>query len=192
MSISIKLINRLNFLKNPAIIAISGFGGAGKSTFANALSSKMDIPIIGVDSFFRGFDIIDYSKWECIDFARLEKEVCLPFLKGNKVIYYRDFDWEANSLGRVKKISHPGKIIIEGIGLFRPDLIDYFSYMIWIDCPIEEAIKRGKRRDKEQYSRPEDPNWDGIWKRNDEEYWSAFKPKDIANEVIKTFKIKIA
>jgi len=186
MSISKKLINRLNLLENPAIIAISGFGGAGKSTFANALSSEMDIPIIGVDSFFRGFDIIDYSKWECIDFARLEKEVCLPFLKGNKVINFRAFDWKVNSLGEFKKISHPGKIIIEGIGLFRPDLIDYFTYMIWIDCPIEEAIKRGKQRDREQYISPQGQNWDGIWRRNDEEYWSVFKPKEIANEAIQT------
>lgn len=184
MTISKKLIDNLNLLKKPAIIAVSGFGGAGKTTFANALSAEMDIPVIGTDSFFRGFDIIEYSNWECIDFTRLEKEVCLPFLRGDEIISYREFDWQTNSPGKYRNIPHRSKIIIEGIGLFRPELTNYFSYMIWIDCPLEEAITRGKRRDREQLISPQDQNWDGIWRSNDEEYWSEFKPKDIANEII--------
>ncbi|MBT3634772.1 MAG: hypothetical protein HN729_08920 [Candidatus Marinimicrobia bacterium] len=186
MTISKKLISTIKMLKVPAIIAVSGFGGAGKSTFTKALSNEVDLPIIGVDSFFRGFDIKNYSKWECFDFARLEKDICLPFLKGNKQIKYRDFDWVNNSTGNMKKFSHSGIIIIEGVGLFRPELINYFSYMIWIDCPIEEAIKRGKQRDLALNITSHDQYWDGIWRRNDEEYWTIYKPKEIANDIIKT------
>jgi uridine kinase len=186
MNISKKLVNTLDLLKAPAIIAVSGFGGAGKTTFANNLSAKMNIPLVSVDSFFRGFEIIEYSKWECIDFSRLEKEVCLPFLNGNQIIVYREFDWIINSIGQYKEISNSGKIIIEGIGLFRPELINYFSYMIWIDCSLNEAIKRGKLRDQKLNISSHDEYWDGIWKRNDEEYWKDFKPKEIANTIIKT------
>lgn len=186
MTNSTKLINTLNLLRDPAIIAVSGFGGAGKSTFANALSMEMNIPIIEVDSFFKGFHITNYSKWECMDFTRLEKDVCLPFSKGTKQIMYQEFDWGNDSPGDMKIIRHHGKIIIEGIGLFRPELLNYFSYMIWIDCPIEEAIRRGKQRELARDNTSQDQYWDGIWRRNDEECWSAFKPEKIADEIIKT------
>ena len=159
MNTPIKITTTGESLKAPAIIAISGFGGAGKSTFANSLGNEMDIPIIRVDSFFLGFDITNYSKWKCFDFARLENEVCLPLLKGNKQISYSEFDWENNSSGKMNKIVHRGKIIIEGVGLFRPELINYFSH--------------------DQY-------WDGIWRRNDEEYWSIYKPKEIAHDIIQS------
>jgi hypothetical protein len=58
--------------------------------------------------------------------------------------------------------------------------------MIWIDCPIEEAIKRGKQRDLALNITSHDQYWDGIWRRNDEEYWTIYKPKEIANDIIKT------
>jgi len=53
--------------------------------------------------------------------------------------------------------------------------------MIWIACPKEGAIKREKQSDGKQYNCPQDQYWDGIWRRNDEEYWSVFKPEEIAN-----------
>ncbi|MBI4088941.1 hypothetical protein HY415_02490 [Candidatus Kaiserbacteria bacterium] len=43
------LIEKLLTLKKPANIAISGFDGAGKSTFANLLGSAINAPIICVD-----------------------------------------------------------------------------------------------------------------------------------------------
>jgi len=47
-----QIIETIHKLKKPYIIAISGFGGSGKSTFANLLASEIDAPIIGVDDFF--------------------------------------------------------------------------------------------------------------------------------------------
>ncbi|MCG3774209.1 MAG: hypothetical protein JW395_1026 [Nitrospira sp.] len=123
----------------------------------------------------------DYSNWDIIDFARLESDVLVPFLAGNATIKYGHFDWSANAMGEIQEIAHDGLLIVEGVGLFRPDLNRYLGYKIWVDCPIEEAILRGKKRDREEYKNPQDESWDGIWKRNDAEYLDAFKPQQAAD-----------
>ena len=53
----------------------------------------------------------------------------------------------------------------------------FFSCTIWIDCPIQEAVERGKRRDREEYNHPQDEYWDSIWKKNDLQCFEEFSPK---------------
>ena len=60
----------------------------------------------------------------------------------------------------------------------------YFNYTIWIDCPIEVAIARGKRRDREDYGISQDENWDGIWRNNDLQYFKRFLPKESADYIL--------
>ena len=50
---------------------------------------------------------------------------------------------------------------------------------------VEEAVARGKKRDREEYHNPTDECWDGVWKENDLEYYTTFKPKESANFVLK-------
>ena len=73
--------------------------------------------------------------------------------------------------------------MVEGVGLFRPVLTRYFSLMVWVECPLEEAIRRGKKRDREVYNQPPDEAWDGVWRRNDEEYARSCQPAKIADAV---------
>lgn len=163
MQIDQQLIEKLSTLKPPAIIAISGFGGAGKSTTAHKLATILHAPVVCVDQFGIDRIIEDYTHWKGMDFERLEKETLIPFSKGE------------NS-GTI--------IIIEGVGLFRPELLKYFSYKIWVDCPQDIAMARGKKRDREVNKNPQDEKWDGAWKRNDEEYFNTYKPKDLADFII--------
>ena len=163
MIIPHELPQHIKALPLPLVIAISGFGGSGKSTFANLLAALMNIPVIGLDSFIIDPVATNYSNWECMDFRRLESEILIPFFNGDRVLEYGHFDWISNSVVKTKRIEHTGQIIVEGVGLFRPELTDYFSVMIWIDCPIDEAIRRGKKRDQEVYKNPQDECWNGVW-----------------------------
>jgi uridine kinase len=177
---------RVNCRKNLLrirIIAVSGVGGAGKSTLANLVAKEINAPVIGVDSFMKDRTISGYSNWEIMDFARLEREVILPFLASANPLEYGHFDWSANKVIKTISVSHNGKIMIEGVGLFRPELNRRFAYKIWVDCPAETATERGKKRDRDEYQNPQDEHWDGIWKKNDEEYLAAFKPKETADFV---------
>jgi hypothetical protein len=52
------------------------------------------------------------------------------------------------------------------------------------DGVLEEAISRGKKRDREEYQNPNDECWDGTWKKNDLEYYAVFEPDKKADIVI--------
>ncbi len=184
MEVPSGLIKKINALSRPAIIAVSGFGGAGKSTFAEALGAAISAPVIGVDSFATDRLDINHSLWGSVNFARLEQEVFIPFAEGQNLVTYGHYDWNVNGIGNTVDVQHSGILIVEGIGLFRPELLKYFSYKIWIDTPMDEAIRRGKKRDREVHQNPQDEKWDGVWKRNDLEYFETFKPREIADLIV--------
>ncbi|OGC54112.1 hypothetical protein A2797_02650 [candidate division WWE3 bacterium RIFCSPHIGHO2_01_FULL_48_15] len=189
MTLDKQILENIVALKEPTIIAVSGVGGAGKSTFANRLGEEMNAPVIGVDSFMKDRTNTDYSNWNIMDFARLEQEVVLPFLSGKNPLQYGHFDWGTNKVVKTIEVPHNGKIIIEGVGLLRPELVKSFAYKIWVDCPVEDATERGKKRDREEYQNPQDEHWDGIWKKNDKEYLAAFNPKETADFILDNCKI---
>jgi uridine kinase len=186
MEISSKLLNTINSLPRPTVVAVSGFGGSGKTTFAKMLGDKLDAPVVGVDAFQKpgSFDS-QYSLWEIMDFDRLEHQVLRPFLSKDSVISYENFDPKIESISEIIKFKNNGIVIVEGVGLFRPELSSYLTYKIWIDLPIKEAIARGKKRDREEYHNPTDELWDGIWKENDLDYYETFKPAEIADFILK-------
>ena len=183
MEIPESLLNTIRTLKRPIIVAVSGLGGAGKSSFANKLAERLSAPVVGVDSFQKkgAFDI-DFSLWEIMNYSRLEREVLVPFLKGENVSYGH-FDASQEAVSHKVEVANAGLLIVEGVGLFRPELLKYFSYKVWVETPMEEAIVRGKKRDREVHQNPQDENWDGVWKKNDFEYLQTFKPQEAADFV---------
>ena len=179
-----RIIETISKREKPVIIGISGFGGSGKSTLARKLALEINAPIIAVDSFYRSNDLVEYQLWDIFDFNRLEKEVIIPYSLGNSTLLYKKFDWEKGRGLLETTIVTDDYLIIEGVGLFRPQLSKYFSFSIWIDCPIDVAIERGKRRDREEYGLEQDEMWDGIWRKNDLQYFRRFKPKEIADLIL--------
>jgi uridine kinase len=176
------LIARIDALPAPAIIGVSGFGGSGKSTFAARLASRLKAEVVGADAFWT--DKAEYSLWECVDFARLVREVLLPVLNGAGAITFGQYDWAAKRITRATSVTVGRRMIVEGVGLFRPTLLRYFALRVWIDCPLDEAMRRGKKRDRDVYGSPQDEAWEGIWRRNDEEYARTFKPQETAHWIV--------
>jgi uridine kinase len=173
MEIKQEIIERIKSLPSPRIIAISGLGGSGKSSTAKAIGLAIGAPIISIDSFQKdGIFDTQYSLWEIMDFNKLEIEVLKPFWEKQPVILQNT------------ELKNNGTLIIEGVGLFRPELMKYFTLKIWVDVPLETAIARGKKRDREEYHNPTDECWDGIWKENDAQYLDTFRPKESADIVI--------
>ncbi len=177
-------IDTLNKLKKPAIIGISGFGGSGKSTFARQLAKEIHADIIGLDSFCTSNSSVDFELWNIMDFNRLKNEVLEPYVAGNKTITFGEFDWVKNEVSGSSTIAAKDYLIIEGVGLLRPELLKYFSFTIWIDCPIEVAISRGKQRDRNEYGVIQDDKWDGVWKENDLQCYKEYSPLETADFVL--------
>jgi len=184
MEVPQETIQKIRSLPKPVLIGISGFGGSGKSTLAKQLASVLNTPVVSVDSFVRDRTMTDYKRCENMDFSRLEEEVLAPFSASTNPISYGHFDWGTNGVVETRTVNHDGFLIVEGVGLFRPELLKYFTYKIWVECPLEEATERGKKRDREVHKNPQDKFWDGPWKQSDKEYYEAYRPKEVADLVV--------
>lgn len=183
MEIPKEVIDTVHNLPTSSIIAVSGFGGAGKSTFSDLLGVTTSIPVIRLDSFARDRLENNPVLWDSMDFDRLEREVIIPFSNRAEQITYGNYHWGENRITKTNTVENTGKLIIEGVGLLRPMLNKHFAYKIWIDVTKEEAVRRGKKRDREVHNIERNKNWDGIWMVNDTEYFDTFKPKEMADFV---------
>ncbi len=100
MDIPQELIRILKSSPHIKIIGISGFGGAGKSTASKILGKELNAETVGIDSFQKSHDYSEYSYWENMGYNRMKQEVILPLLEKQEKM-----------------------LIVEGVGLFRPDMI---------------------------------------------------------------------
>ncbi len=141
-----ELFTTISKIKKPMILGISGFGGSGKSSLAKEICLKFYIPVISIDSFqTKGLYDSKYKLWEIMDFKRLENSVLKPFLNKEKIIRYENFYPNLECITETVILENKGKIIIEGVGLFRPELLKYFTYKIWVDCEMETEIQEEKK-----------------------------------------------
>jgi uridine kinase len=175
------LLNIIKEIPLPCIIAISGYGWSGKSTLAESIKSKSWGNVVSVDSFWTNNP--ERLCWDNIDYTRLEKEVLIPFIKSTEV-KYGHFDWGTGKIGNIRILDNNRLLIIEWVWLFRAKLMKYFSYTIWIDCPLEQAINQWKKRDREIYKNPQDEKWDNEWKRNDISYYQKYRPQTLVNKIV--------
>lgn len=164
----------------PALIAIEGFGGAGKSTVAEKLKTALgNAYVIGIDEFIVKENILKPS-WDNggFDRSRLEKEVLVPFNSGVP-IKYQSLDWESNSLSEPTQVPKVDYLIIEGISTYHPEIEKYYDFKIWVDLPMDEAKRRGHLRDG---SNENAANWD-LWHQNDLDYLAKYHPDKRADFV---------
>lgn len=159
----------------PFIVAVSGFGGAGKSVLTVKLKAVLDdAEIISIDAF-----VVDHlsrrsEDWEGFDRERLLKEVLVP-AKKKQTIHYGIYNWEINTVMETKTIQPTTFLIVEGCSIFHPDLMSYYDYSIWIDVPLEEATRRGIQRDRMQGADWDD-NWHSIWMPNENDFFAKYRP----------------
>lgn len=159
---------------SPILIAIEGFGGAGKTTFADKLAKELyDSYVIGIDDFIVKEKLTE-SSWDkgSFDRKRLEEQVLKPISEG-KTAKYQKLIWADNALGDYMEVPKVRYIIVEGISSYHPDIAHYYDYKIWIDTPIAIAKERGHARDG---SNENAQFWD-LWAANDLRYQEKYHPE---------------
>lgn len=122
------------------VVAVDGFGGAGKSTLAAALAAQLDgCPVVPTDDFASWEDPLGW--W-----PRLLLEVLEPLAQGTPVRYQRR-DWEAGVLGDWRQVPEHPFLVLEGVSSSRAAFEPYLAYRVWVDCAREERLRRGLERD---------------------------------------------
>lgn len=160
------------------VIAISGFGGSGKSTTAEKLAAQLgDAIVIHLDDFIVDRLSVRSEDWEGFDWGRLTNEVLDPIAQGAEAVEHGVYDWKANAASDTKKVALKKYVVIEGVGLIRERLQHYFDLTVWLDVPLDAAWSRGKRRDVKEYGLPHHADlWDALWSPNDRDYFAKYKP----------------
>ena len=124
-----RLAESIRALPPPARVAVDGVDAAGKTTLADELAAL--VPGAGrlsaddflrppADRYRRGRDSPEGYYLDSFDHARLRTAVA----------------------------SAPGDVLlVDGIFLLRPELDDLWTFRIFVDVRLEEALRRGLARD---------------------------------------------
>lgn len=132
-----------SIMANPGpvrLVAVDGPGGSGKSTFARQLSEAAGrAPVIHTDDFATWDNPIDW--W-----PRLLDQVVEPLARGDAAHYQR-FDWPSGTLAEWHTVEPAPIVIIEGVSAGRSEWAAHLSFVVWLETPREERLRRAVERD---------------------------------------------
>jgi len=168
--------------REPAVVAIAGFGGSGKSTLAGRLAEQFRVTarqVLSTDSLYsetpHGRGLFDITDWPLL--IRL-----LSDARGQDRLVYVGRTYFGEPV--VVDEAMPTVLIIEGLRLLRPEVLTLYDVAVWIDCRLELATSRAKARNRSQGEGDyEFGLWDTLWAPLDAEYFARFKPHELASFV---------
>jgi len=156
------------------VVAVDGAGGAGKSTFAEHLSSFLgDTAIVHTDDFASWENPIDW--W-----PRLLELVLEPLARNEERLRFEASAWEAGHAPAWVELRATPVLILEGVTASRDAFRPYLTYTIWVDAPADVRLARGLRRDGPG-SRAQ---WE-AWMAAEEEYRRRERPDERADVVVR-------
>lgn len=148
----------------PFIVAISGVDGAGKTYFTKKLIKKLkdkhqNIIDVSIDGFHNSEEIRyqkgrnsaeDFYK-DSYNYDKLKEVLLNPIINQEKKYKTAYFDCSKNRevVVQPEKIYQNTILIIEGIFLFRPELLNYWDYKIFLDVDFKTSLERNVKRANE-------------------------------------------
>ena len=166
------------------VIGVSGFGGAGKSTLAAALRQHLSgSAVVPGDDFLSAHPPTERSDtWSAVDRGRLRCQVLEPARRG-AAHRYQVWDWDTRAPGPWVSLTGASAIIVEGLGLYVPELVELFDVRVWVDVDLESATAQGMWRDEHEYGNPQTELWTDVWKPNDADFFHRYRP-DLAAHLL--------
>jgi uridine kinase len=122
------------------LVAVDGFAGAGKSTFAGRLSSALGgAPVVHLDNMATHDEPFGWSD-------RFRAEVLVP-LGAGRTARHRVYDWTSRCFDGVREIPPAPVVLVEGVGAGRRALRPHLATVLWLDVPRDMARAQGELRD---------------------------------------------
>jgi uridine kinase len=124
------------------LVAIDGFAGSGKSTFAARLAEALGAQVVHTDDLLEGWgDVVSF--W-----PRLEEWILAP-LRSGRAGRYRRYDWERGEFAEWHDVPVASALILEGVSSARAAIRPELSLSVWVDAPKDVRTARGIARDGE-------------------------------------------
>lgn len=147
----------------PVRVAIDGIDAAGKTTLADELARPLRArsrPVIraSIDGFHRpraeryqrGRLSPEGYYQDSFDYTALRDALLLPLGPGGAAIFRRYvFDYRADRpvLAPVGVAEAHSVLVMDGVFLLRPELIDLWDYRVLVEAPFTVTLERALRRD---------------------------------------------
>ena len=147
------------------LVGIDGPGGAGKSSFTQALARRSnDVTVVEMDDFFLPSsarlpgDPRSKPIGADFDWQRLRAQVLLP-LGQDQPGWYQRYDWDHDRLAEWHTVPMGGVVIVEGVYATRNELAAWYDVTIWLECPPEIRLARGIARNGESMREIWEQDW---------------------------------
>lgn len=172
-------IETLLMQRQPVVVGLSGFGGSGKTTLATKLRDHFkvtDAQVVHLDNLFAE-DHGNKPLFEDYDWNTLS-ELLRNIQDTDRLVYIgRGFYGERVQFDEPM----PPVVIVEGVRLFRPDVIGLFDLAVWIDIDPEVATQRGEARDRASGADADHVRrWRTEWLPKDQQYFDEYRPDQLA------------
>lgn len=129
----------------PAVVAIDGRCGSGKTRLAQLISELFPCNIFHMDNFFlppdRGTPQRLSEPGGNVDYERVLSEVLEP-LSRNQTVIYRPFDCQSGSFGAPVTVPFSPLCVLEGSYSQHPALAGRYDLKIFLTCSPEEQRRR--------------------------------------------------
>ncbi len=162
------------------VVGINGIDCSGKTTFAKAMSKYFSYYKIENDHL----DIDNFNN------PAIESETYKAFVSGSwdEEDLNKYYELIINYSDAIRAVSESQKkyplVILEGIFIYKPQLVNLFDLKIYLDIDISLGRKRfAKRSSLKQDKRPFEI-YDEIWMLSHIRYESEVHPKRISDLVI--------
>jgi uridine kinase len=185
-------------LRRPAVVAVDGVDGSGKTTFASRLSSAIDragrpTVIVHEDDFLAPRDVRYRLGRESpegffrdsYDLTALIRHVLDPLRPGgDRRVRRRVFDHRADAPidAPVEDVPVDAVVIVEGMFLHRDELVDRWDWSVFLDVPFTETARRMAQRDG-SHPDPEHPTM-RRYVEGQRIYLAACRPHERATVVL--------
>ena len=150
-------------LRHPAVVAVDGVDGSGKTTFASGLASAIDgtgrpAVIVHEDDFLAPQEIryrlgreSPEGFFRCsYDLTALVRHVLDPLRPGgDRRVRRQAFDHRTDAPidAPVEEVPVDAVVIVEGMFLHRDELMDRWDWSVFLDVPFTETARRMAQRD---------------------------------------------
>src|SRR5215467_1031639 len=147
----------------PFVIGINGIDASGKTMFSRDLSSFLIghgyfVQLVHVDDFhnpkkvrYQGDNEAENYLFRSIDFERLAGNLLDNIVEKQELdieLTLLDLNTDQYTLSRRYVVNRDSIVIVEGVFLFKKDLLDYFDFKVFLDISFSESVRRGIARNE--------------------------------------------
>ena len=141
----LEVLTPLTRLGRPALAAVDGSCGSGKSTLSELEARRLHGPMFHMDDFFLPPELRTPQRYAQpggnVHYERVEAELLRP-IQETGAARFRPFDCHSLGYGAPVEVSVPGLAIVEGSYSLHPALRKYYDVTVFLTCEAEEQRRR--------------------------------------------------